>query len=119
VEEHDPTVHMMSSAQYQALPDGRSTKSPLPLAEKAATFREALRRARQDEATIENDWRDGVVAISGHRALIIAGLLRELGARVTPGTAVGPMRCDDAMADLAAELATELHAARTATKYGD
>jgi hypothetical protein len=119
LEEQDPTLHMLSSARYQRLPDGRPTKSPVTLTERATVLRESLARARQDEATIDNDWRDGVVAFSRERGLIMAVLLRELSARVRPGTVVGPMRCDDAMADLAAELATDLHAARTATEYGD
>jgi hypothetical protein len=109
----------MSSARYEARPDGRSTKSPFTLTERAEGLHESLTQARRDEATIENDWRDGVVAFSRTRGIVIATLLRELSARVTPGTVVGRMRSDDAMADLAAELATDLHSARVATEYGD
>ena len=90
LEEQDPTLHMLSSARYQRLPDGRPTKSPVTLTERATVLRESLARARQDEATIDNDWRDGVVAFSRERGLIMAVLLRELSARVRPGTVVGP-----------------------------
>lgn len=115
----DPTCDMVSVADHRVGPDGRPVRIPLPLTEHALTLRAMLAKARADESTIENDWTTGVVAFSRYRGLIVAELLGELAARVRPGTAVGAMQTDDAMADLAAELAWHLHAARTASESGE
>jgi hypothetical protein len=119
VEDLDPTRHMAGVSDYRQLPDGTSLRVPLPLSEHAAAMRATLTKARRDEATIENDRTTGVVAFSRYRGLVIAELLGELSARLRPGTVVGAMRSDDAMADLAAELAWHLDAARTGSESGD
>jgi hypothetical protein len=48
------------------------------------------------------------VVITELRAMIIAGLLEELAARLSPGTAFGPGRSGEELARLATDLAKEL-----------
>ena len=115
----DLASHVTATAKYATNPDGTSARRPVPLAERAAAMRESLAEARQDEATIENDWTTGRVAFSRTRGVLISELLLELSERLAPGTVVGPIRGDDAMADLVAELAWQLDSARTASQDGD
>lgn len=109
---NDPTVHMMTLADYEEEPDGRDVRREVPLAEEAATAARVLERAGQLEVYLENDWRTRQVTFSKGRGMVVATLLGELAARVRPGFSCGPMRGGDELADLAAELAATLEAKR-------
>ena len=109
---NDPTVHVLTLADFQNTPDGCSIRSGLALAELAQDAADDLEGARRDEGTIENDWRTGQVAFSRVRATVLVSLLQELAARVQPGFTCGPMRGGNDLADLCAELAATLEAKR-------
>ncbi|GGO98547.1 hypothetical protein GCM10012280_62940 [Wenjunlia tyrosinilytica] len=80
---------------------------PIPLPQRAADLRRRLDRDRGlDERRLGEPSRN--VVITELRAMIVAGLLEELAARLSPGVAFGPGRSGEELARVAADLAKEL-----------
>ncbi len=118
-EEIDPTRHMLSVGEWKERPEGGHTRVPIPLEVEAASLRASIDAGRPTEAGLDNDWRDGVVAVSRSRGGVMGVLLEELAARLRPGVAVGPIQADDALSKLAADVAWKLDVERTSSGYGD
>jgi hypothetical protein len=110
---------MVSITDWEKLPEGGYGKVPIPIEAEAAHLHDVIVEGRPDEADLGNDWRSGVVAMSRARGGTMGVLLKELAARLRPGVAVGPIQADDSMSRLAADLAWELHAARTSSEDYD
>lgn len=112
----DPTVHMLSVPPWYRRPAGRSQEEPETMTHAAARLADAT--ASGGGPPLDNDWHSGVVVLRRSTYDAISELLDELAARVTPGLAVGPIRSDDALADLADEIASYLHGQRTRSDDG-
>ncbi|OLT27034.1 hypothetical protein BJF83_19455 [Nocardiopsis sp. CNR-923] len=98
----DPFEHSLTARQFVD-----RWSEPISLPQRAADLR---RRLDGDRALQErpSDGPSRDVVITELRAMIVAGLLEELAARVSPGSAFGPGRNGEALALLATDLAKEL-----------
>lgn len=98
----DPFEHSLAVKRYV----GRRAE-PIPLPERAADLRRRLDGDRGPQAR-PSEGPSGDVVVTELRAMIVAGLLEELAARLSPGTAFGPGRNGEALAQIATDLAKEL-----------
>jgi hypothetical protein len=98
----DPFEHSLTVRRYTD-----QHAQPMPLPERAADLR---RRLDADRGVDEQPPRDPPhnVIITELRAMIIADLLEELAARLSPGAAFGPSQRGEALACFATDLAVEL-----------
>lgn len=98
----DPFEHSLAARRYTG---GQS--QPIPLAQRAVELRLRLEGDRSlDERPLGEPSRN--VEITELRAMIVAGLLEELAARLSPGAAFGPGRGGEELARLATDVAKEL-----------
>ncbi|TQE27066.1 hypothetical protein SipoB123_12910 [Streptomyces ipomoeae] len=98
----DPFEHALAARRYV----GRRAE-PISLPQRAAELRRRLDEDRGlDERPLGEPERN--VVVTELRAMIVAGLLEELAARLSPGAAFGPGRSGEELAGLATELAKEL-----------
>lgn len=118
-EEVDPTRHMLSVTDWENRPEGGYGKVPIPLDTIADQLGKSVTSGQPDEADLDNDWRSGVVAFSRARGGVIGTLLTELAVRLRPGVVVGPIRADESLSRLAANLAWKLDSARTRSEDYD
>ncbi len=98
----DPFEYSLAAKRYV----GRRAE-PISLPQRAADLRRRLDGDRSPQARPSDEPSSDVV-ITELRAMIVAGLLEELAARVSPGAAFGPGRDGEALARLATDLAKEL-----------
>ncbi|MFF3244274.1 hypothetical protein ACFYWY_11185 [Streptomyces sp. NPDC002870] len=98
----DPFEHSLAARLYV----GRRAE-PIPLPQRAADLRRRLDRDRGLDERLPGEPTRNVV-ITELRAMIVASLLEELAARLSPGTAFGPGRNGEELARLATDLAKEL-----------
>ncbi|WP_216588453.1 hypothetical protein [Streptomyces brasiliscabiei] len=98
----DPFRHALVARRYTG-----QRAEPISLPERAVELRRRLEgdRGLEDRPPGEPSRN---VAITELRAMIVAGLLEELAARLSPGAAFGPGRGGEELARLAKELADEL-----------
>ncbi|MET8451634.1 hypothetical protein [Streptomyces sp. NPDC005209] len=101
-EEPDPFEHSLAARRYT----GRRAQ-PISLSQRAAELRNQLANDRGLEERQPGEPSRNVV-ITELRAMIVAGLLEELAARLSPGAAFGPHRSGEELARLATDLAKEL-----------
>ncbi|MEU6183194.1 hypothetical protein [Streptomyces coeruleorubidus] len=98
----DPFEHSLTARRYE----GRRAH-PISLSQQAVELRRRLDADRGlDERQPGESSRN--VVITELRAMIVAGLLEELAARLSPGAAFGPGRSGEELAHLATDLAKEL-----------
>jgi hypothetical protein len=98
----NPFEHSLAARRYV----GRRAE-PVPLPQRAADLRRRLVRDRGLDERLPGEPSRNVV-ITELRAMIVAGLLEELAARLSPGAAFGPGRSGEELARLAKDLAKEL-----------
>ncbi|MDE3724909.1 hypothetical protein PWG71_26285 [Nocardiopsis sp. N85] len=98
----DPFEHSLAAKRYV----GRRAE-PVSLPGRAADLRRRLDGDRSPQVRPSDEPSSDVV-ITELRAMIVAGLLEELAARISPGAAFGPGRNGEALAQIAADLAKEL-----------
>jgi hypothetical protein len=98
----DPFEHALAARRYVG-----PRADPVPLPQRAADLR---RRIDADRGLSERQPGEPSrnVAITELRAMIIAALLEELAARLSPGAAFGPGRSGENLALLATDLAKDL-----------
>ncbi|MCQ4043281.1 hypothetical protein ACFOSC_01080 [Streptantibioticus rubrisoli] len=98
----DPFQHALAARRYAG-----QRAQPIPLPQRATELRRRLDGDRGlDERQPGEPSRN--VVITELRAMIVAGLLEELAARLSPGAAFGPGRSGEELARLATDLAKEL-----------
>ncbi|MEV2278310.1 hypothetical protein AB0I72_22260 [Nocardiopsis sp. NPDC049922] len=98
----DPFEHSLAAKRYVG-----QRAEPISLPQRAADLRRRLDGDRSPQARPSDEpVRD--VIITELRAMIVAGLLEELAARISPGAAFGPGHDGEALARLATDLAKEL-----------
>ncbi|MCK9871548.1 hypothetical protein MRI28_18225 [Nocardiopsis dassonvillei] len=98
----DPFEYSLAAKRYA----GRRAE-PITLPQRAADLRRRLDGDRSPQVRPSDEPSSDVV-ITELRAMIVAGLLEELAARISPGAAFGPGRDGEALARLAEDLAKEL-----------
>ncbi|KLL09754.1 hypothetical protein BL254_19875 [Protofrankia sp. BMG5.30] len=98
----DPFEHSLAARLYV----GRQAE-PIPLPQRAADLRRRLAGDRGLDERLPGELSRNVV-ITELRAMIVASLLKELAARLSPGAAFGPGQSGDELARLATDLAKEL-----------
>lgn len=98
----DPFEHALVARRYE----GRRAE-PISLPERAVELRRRLEADRGLEDRLPGEPSRNV-AVTELRAMIVAGLLEELAARLSPGAAFGPGRSGEELARLAKDLADEL-----------
>ncbi|WP_063038913.1 hypothetical protein [Nocardia pseudovaccinii] len=98
----DPARHLLTRFDYT-----QGTKTPVTLDEEAANIRRELAgdRAIDDRPPGEPDRE---VRLTELRGMIIGGLLRELAARLSRGSAFGPSRAGEELAQVATDLSWEV-----------
>jgi hypothetical protein len=103
----DPARHLLVYPKRARRADGRDVEEPYLIDELVPQWRRALDAGRPDEAALGRP-APGVVSMSANRALVLADLVEELGLRLRPGHAVGPIQSDGSLSRLATELADDL-----------
>lgn len=98
----DPFEHSLVARSYVG-----QRAEPISLAERAVELRRRLEGDRDLEDRLPGEPSRNV-AVTELRAMIVAGLLEELAARLSPGAAFGPGRSGEELARLAKDLADEL-----------
>ncbi|MEV5950354.1 hypothetical protein [Streptomyces sp. NPDC051993] len=98
----DPFEHLLTARRYTG-----QQAQPIPLSQWAAELRDQLGEDR-DPGESQVGEPSGNVVITELRAMIVAGLLEELAARLSPGAAFGPGRNGENLAHLAKDLAKEM-----------
>jgi hypothetical protein len=98
----DPFEHSLAARRYV----GRQGE-PIPLLQRAADLRRRLEGDRALDHRLPGEPSRNVV-ITELRAMVVAGLLEELAARLSAGAAFGPGRAGEELARLATDLAGEL-----------
>ncbi|MCX4732729.1 hypothetical protein [Streptomyces sp. NBC_01363] len=98
----DPFEHALAARRY-----ADQQAQPISLSQRAAELRHRLDGDRDLDKRQRGEPSRNVV-ITELRAMIVAGLLEELAARLSPGAAFGPGRSGEELAHLAADLAKEL-----------
>lgn len=98
----DPAGDLLTFMDYRRRPDGTTERAPITLDAAAADFTAMIDAGRRAESQLERDYpADDTVGLSSARGKVIATLLEELALRTEPGRAVGPIRSDGALSDLA------------------
>lgn len=98
----DPFEYSLTAKRYVS-----DRAKSISLAQRADDLRRRLDGDRSPQAR-PSDGAPGDVVITELRAMVVAGLLEELAARISPGAAFGPGRHGEALAQLSTELAKEL-----------
>lgn len=104
-----PSRHLLSARRHpRPWPQPPSDTGPLVrLDEPITRWRAEIDAGSSVEPSPE---RVDAVVVSHARAVVIAALLRELAARLRPGSPVGPVQSDGALSALAEELQEDLSA---------
>jgi hypothetical protein len=105
----DPAEHLLAFIDHRRRPDGTTERAPITLDAAAADFAAMIEAGRRAESLLERDYpADDTVGLSSARGKVIATLLEELALRTEPGRAVGPLRSDGALSDLALSISRYL-----------
>jgi hypothetical protein len=110
-EPRDPAQHLLTWRDVRRLPDGTAVMAAVTLTDAGRTLAEAVAKARPRDSRIESDvdhlaeLPTDTQSFSRGQATAIATMFRDFAQRVLPGTAVGPLRTDDALSAVADECA--------------
>lgn len=106
----DPRRGLITRYRVEQRPAGPPRFHRYGFAAAAAVFKERIEDSRKRTETYLHQPRElGGIAISHTRASILASLLEEFAARVSPGMAVGPIEHDGAFTDFLVELTDWLY----------
>jgi hypothetical protein len=106
-EPRDPALHLLIWRDFQRQPDGTAVMAAVTLADAGRTLTEAVARARPVDRLIDSeedplaDLPSDTLSRSRDQATAIATMFHDFAQRVLPGTAVGPLRTDDALSAVA------------------
>ncbi|GAB3829308.1 hypothetical protein ACFPIJ_32530 [Dactylosporangium cerinum] len=113
-EPRDPALHLLVWRDFQRQPDGSAVMAAVTLTDAGRTLTEAVARARPVDSFVNSaadplaDLPSDTLSLSRGQATAIATMFRDFAQRVLPGTAVGPLRTDDALSAIAEECASRM-----------
>ena len=110
-EPRDPAQHLLTWRDVRRQPDGTAVMAAVTLTDAGQMLTETVAKARPLDSRIASDvdhladQPTDTQSISRGQATAIATMFRDFAQRVLPGTAVGPLRTDDALSTVADECA--------------